>query len=124
MSGLSAGSICWFKWGNSDSRKFKDKNAPLIRVRGLGFINALHCPHYDIEKDREKELKIMMKKTAGVSIALDNCAAIEIVNDSYRILSSKATANAYRVFWKKNKYFKEVITKSTAFKPLAILLKK
>jgi dipeptidase E len=32
LSGLSAGSICWFDYGNSDSRKFTSKSTQLIKV--------------------------------------------------------------------------------------------
>ena len=111
LSGVSAGSICWFRHGNSDSARFgKNKTASMIRVKGLDMVPALHCPHYNIEKGREQSLKEMMKKNRGVAIAIDNCAAIEIVGDQYRILRSKKTANAYKVYWKKGKYFKEVIT--------------
>lgn len=124
LSGLSAGSICWFKNGSSDSRKFAGSEFNYIKVKGIGFVNALHCPHYDIEKNRESDLKKMMKKTPGISIALDNCCAIEIVDDGYKIIASKKTANAYRVFWKKNKYFKEVIIQEKKLKPLKDLLTK
>jgi len=124
MSGVSAGSVCWFKFANSDSRKFKNDNAKLIRVSGLGIINALHCPHYNTEADREESLKEMMRKTPGIAIALDNCAAIEIINDTYRIVASKNTANGYRVYWKKGGYFKEKISKAKEFRSLAELLKK
>lgn len=124
LSGLSAGSVCWFKWCNSDSRRFNNPKAGLIKVSGLGIINALHCPHYDIEKDREPELKKMMRKTPGVAIAIDNCCAIEIVDDKYRIISSKQSANAYKVYWKKNKYYRELIKKENNFILLKDLLKK
>lgn len=124
LSGLSAGSICWFKNGSSDSRKFAKSDFNYIKVKGLGLINALHCPHYNIEKNRESDLKKMMKKTPGISIAIDNCCAIEIIDDKYKIISSKKTANAYRVFWKKNKYFKEVIIQEKKLKPLKDLLTK
>jgi dipeptidase E len=110
LSGLSAGSICWFRYGNSDSGRFgKNKKASMIRVKGLNMIPALHCPHYDIEKGREASLKEMMKKNAGVAIAIDNCAALEIIGYDYRILKSKKSANAYKVYWKDGKYFKELI---------------
>jgi dipeptidase E len=110
LSGLSAGSICWFRYGNSDSMRFgKHKKASMIRVRGLDLIPALHCPHYDIEKGRVASLKKMMQKNSGVAIAIDNCSAIEIIGDQYRILRTKKTANSYKVYWKKGKYFKEVI---------------
>lgn len=123
MAGLSAGSVCWFKYGNSDSRKFKNKDADLIKVRGLDFINALHCPHYDTESDRKNSMKKMMKKTKGVAIALDNCCALEVVDDQYRIVSSRKNANAYKTYWKDNLYFEELIKKEKKFRDLGILLK-
>ncbi|MDD5011292.1 MAG: peptidase E [Phycisphaerae bacterium] len=124
LSGLSAGSICWFRWGNSDSRRLANPKAEMIKVCGLGLVKALYCPHYDFEKDRKKNLKKMMKKTAGVAIAVDNCCAIEILDNKYRIISSKPLANAYKVYWKANKYYEEVIKKDKEFKPLEGLLKK
>jgi len=124
LSGLSAGSICWFKWGNSDSRKFSNPKANLIKVSGLGLINALHCPHYDFDKHRESGLKKMMKKISGVAIAIDNCCAIEIIDNKYRIISSKPSANAYKTCWKDNKYYEQTIKKEKEFKSLSNLLKK
>ncbi len=124
LSGLSAGAICWFRWGNSDSRRMVNPSADLIKVRGLKFINALFCPHYDFEKDRKPELKKMMKKTSGISIAIDDCCAIEIIDDKYRIICSKESAKAYKVYWKANKYYEEVIKKEKTFRDLSALLKK
>jgi len=124
MAGVSAGSICWFHEGNSDSRKAKNPAAPLIKVRGLSLIGALHCPHYDLEVSRRPELKTMMRKTAGVAIAIDNCCALEVVGDKYRIISSKDSANAYKVYWKRGKYFEEQINKSTTLRSISRLLSK
>jgi dipeptidase E len=126
MSGISAGSICWFKNGNSDSRKFKNPKVAfnLIKVSGLGLINALNCPHYDVEENRKADLKKMMKKTSGVAIAIDNCCAIEIIDDKYRIISSKKTANVFKVYWKSNKYYEDLIKKEKELKPLSLLLSK
>ncbi len=124
MSGLSAGSICWFKYGNSDSKKFLNPDAGLIKVAGLGLINALHCPHYDFEAYRKADLKKMMRKTSGVAIAIDNCCAIEIIDNKYRIISSKKSANAFKVYWKANKYHEELIKKEKKLKPINQLLLK
>lgn len=125
MCGLSAGSICWFKYGNSDSRKFKNPNSDLIKVSGLGLIDALHCPHYDVEKNRKPDLKRMMNKTSRVvGIAIDNCCAIEIVDDMYRIIDSKKTANAYKVYWKQGKFIEEKIKKDEKYKKLNELISK
>ncbi len=124
LSGLSAGSICWFKYGYSDSRRFTNSKANHIKVSGLGLINALHCPHYHVEKSRKDGLKKIMRKTPCVAIAIDNCCAIEVIDDKYRIISSKSKANAYKVFWKENKYHEEVIKKEKKLMPLKNLLKK
>jgi len=124
LSGLIAGSICWFKGGNSDSRKIKNKKAKPIKVKGLGFINALCCPHYDIEKYRKKSLKEMMKKTAGVAIALENCSALEIVDDNYRLIISKHGKRGYEVFWNKGKFYKIPIKPEKKLMPIRNLLNK
>jgi hypothetical protein len=40
----------------------------------------------------------MMKKEKGIALALDNCCALEIIDNQYRIIISKPTANAYKVY--------------------------
>ena len=123
LSGLSAGSICWFRYGNSDSGRFgKNKEASMMRVKGLDMIPALHCPHYDIEKGREESLKEMMKKNKGVALAIDNCCAIEIIGNEYKILRTKKTANLYKVYWKNGRYFKELVPAKKNLQPLNELL--
>jgi len=125
MAGLSAGSICWFRGGLSDSvGKNKDDKINYGKVSGLGFIKALHSPHYDFEKARPEALKRIMQKTFGVAIALENCAALEVLDDKYRIIISKPTAKAYAVFWKKGEYCKTEIKQVEEFQSLAEILKK
>lgn len=48
LAGGSAGSLCWFEGGYSDSRPQK-----LTIVNGLGLIQASHCPHYNTEASRK-----------------------------------------------------------------------
>lgn len=124
LSGLSAGSICWFTFGNSDSRKFIGNKNHLIKVSGLWFINALHCPHYDTEPHRQEDLKRMMKNCPLVAIALENNCAIQIKNENYRIITSNSNAKAYKIYWKDWEYCKKEIYKSNVFVPLGNLLKK
>jgi dipeptidase E len=47
MSGGSAGSLCWFQNGTTDSRPIK-----VTKIEGLGWIKGSHCPHYDSEESR------------------------------------------------------------------------
>ena len=83
LSGLSAGSVCWFKYFTSDSDIMDGIRNEYILLEGLGMINAVHCPHFDFEEGRRETLKNLMLKIEEpiVSIAIDNCAAIEIIND-------------------------------------------
>lgn len=48
MAGLSAGSLCWFESGTTDSF------GPELSILGggLGFLPGSHCPHYDGEPGR------------------------------------------------------------------------
>ena len=124
LSGISAGAICWFGYGNSDSRKFTSGSQKLLKVTGLGIIDALLCPHYDSEPRRQADLKRMMKTTSKVAIALDNCVAIEIVDESYRIVTSKPTAKAYKIYWNNGKYFIEEIPASESYSDLSSLIAK
>jgi dipeptidase E len=124
LSGVSAGAICWFRWGNSDSRKFHNPDADMIRVSGLNLINALYCPHYDAEIKRRASFKKMMIKTPGIALAFDNCCAIEIIDEQYRILSSNSTAHAYKVYWRASNFHEDLITEENLFKPLKELLSK
>ncbi len=124
LCGLSAGAICWFRQGNSDSRKFKDgKNKTLIKVTGLNYADLLMCPHYDVEKHRQPSLKAMMKKTQGVAIGLENCAALHIKDDQYRILASKRNKKAYLIYWYRGKYVKQALTPSDNFQSIIELIK-
>jgi dipeptidase E len=124
LSGLSAGSICWFTAGSSDSRRFTSSSNQLINVTGLGFIDAVHCPHYDTEPHRQDDIKTKMMTSAKVAIALDNCAALEVVGDKYRIIKSKSTAKARKLYWGKGTYFVEELQATDSLQNLDSLLAK
>lgn len=124
MAGVSAGSVCWFESGCSDSRRMRNPKADFIRVRGLGLISALHCPHYHQEKDRRAQLKNMMRKTHGVALALDDCTALEVIDGRYRILVSNSKARAYKVYWKGGKFFEERIAATKQFRPIKDIIAK
>ncbi len=110
VSGLSAGSICWFKWGHSDSRKYTAGDGPweYIRVRGLGIIPTAHCPHHD-NRERRLGFRRMIREHGGVGIALDDGCALVCQDDGYRVLSAQDGAGAYRLRRRKGKAITEVI---------------
>ncbi|RKU31288.1 peptidase E [Candidatus Poribacteria bacterium] len=122
LSGLSAGAICWFRYGHSDSRSFSSNSEwDYIRVSGLGLINLTFCPHYHVEK-RETSFANMIARKGGIGIACDNNAAIEIIGDKYRILTSISTAKAYKLFKHKGDTVISELQPQTDYSPLSKLL--
>ena len=100
LSGLSAGSICWFKYGHSDSESFSgEDNWSYIKVDGLGLIRAFHCPHCN-EDDRSEDFSRMIEEYDESGIALKNNCAIVIVDDTYRVISFQEDAKAFKVYKK------------------------
>jgi dipeptidase E len=76
MAGLSAGAICWFDWGHSDSRSYSGRKTwSYIKVRSLGICPGIYCPHLDGEK-RHASFKAMVERERQIGIGCDNKAAI------------------------------------------------
>jgi dipeptidase E len=124
LTGLSAGGMCWFESGHSDSRSFKDsKDWKYIKVSGLGLLKGIHCPHFDSAtkgKKRKTCFKEFMKKYSSIGIAIDNNCAIEFIDGKYKLLRSVKTANAYRVFRVKGKVQLELIPEKGLVKDLYV----
>lgn len=103
LSGISAGSICWFDSGHSDSMSFYNpRKWEYINVKGMGLIQGIHCPHYDSKTlgvPRRKHFRDMIRKTGGVGIAIENNCAIEFIDGRfYKVITSKSYARAYKVY--------------------------
>src|SRR5262245_31461359 len=94
LGGASAGSICWFEEGTTDSRPKE-----LTVVKGLGLLKGSHCPHYDREKDRRPLYqKLIASHEMKPGYACDNDAGIYFENDSVkRIVATRADAKVYYV---------------------------
>lgn len=123
LCGVSAGGICWCDWGNSDSEIISLGNDRMIRVKGLGLIHILFAPHIVTEPNRSESVKQMMKRTYRVpAIQIDN-AALEIIDDKYRILTNDNNSAAQKCYWKNGKYITENII-CTEFKNVEELYEK
>ncbi|XKE94681.1 peptidase E [Metaplanococcus flavidus] len=94
LAGISAGSICWFEEGVTDS--YGDKLEPL---KALGFLSGSNCPHYDGEAERRPTYrKLVDDGTLQPGIAADDGAAIHYIDGEIkRIVSSRPDAKAYFV---------------------------
>lgn len=89
MAGLSAGSICWFETGYSDSTL--DETGQYCVVGGLGFVELFHCPHYD----ERPGFDAFMQACGLPALAIDNNAAVLFQDDRYTFLQSDPHAAAW-----------------------------
>lgn len=94
MAGISAGAICWFEQGVTDSF-----GLPLRPMNALGWLPGSHCPHYDGERDRRPMYRRLVR--AGRLLpgyAADDGAALHFVGHRLdRVVSSRPGARAWRV---------------------------
>ena len=85
ICGLSAGAIAICKYGCSDSRKYKEFK--LTRVTGIGLVNLLVCPHYNLD-GREQELERIMQRTKKIKgVGLKNLQALRIIDSDISVIS-------------------------------------
>lgn len=97
LSGLSAGAICWYEAGLSDSDRFSAHSSSswsLKRLEALGFLPGAFCPHLDKEQ-RHTPLEELVRSSGERAIACDNGAAIYWDGGVAQVLTSLPDACAY-----------------------------
>jgi peptidase E len=94
LAGISAGSICWFEQGITDSIP-----GALTPLPCLGFLPGSNCPHYDGEVERRPAYhRLIGSGQLGAGYAADDGVALHFVGTRLaRIVSSRPTARAYRL---------------------------
>jgi dipeptidase E len=96
LAGVSAGAICWFEWGASDSASPGTRSAPL---RCLGFLKGSCSPHWGGEVHRRRDFHAMIRRgdlPAGYGIC-DGAAAVFEDARLAEVVSNDPTAGAFRV---------------------------
>lgn len=94
LAGISAGGLCWFEAGVTDSL-----SPELVPWRdGLGFLPGSFCPHYDGEELRRPVFTKLVREGFPPGYAADDCVALHFVDTELReVVSSREGARAYRV---------------------------
>ena len=94
LCGLSAGSICWFEEGLTDS--IPEKYTPL---KCLGLLAGSNCPHYDGEPERRPSYhRLLSQGSISKGYATDDGVALHFTGDRLtNIVSSRPTAMAYHL---------------------------
>jgi peptidase E len=93
LTGWSAGMICWFEHGVTDS--FGPALAPL---ECLGFLPGSACPHYDGEEQRRPVYTQLVANGFPAGVAADDDVALHYAGTELRdVVTSREGAGAYRV---------------------------
>jgi peptidase E len=94
LTGWSAGMICWFEAGVTDSF-----GPQLEGMRdGLGFLPGSACPHYDGEERRRPVYTSLVREGYPTGIALDDGVAAHYAGtELVEVFTDRPAAGGYRV---------------------------
>jgi len=92
LAGVSAGAICWFEQGLTDS--WADRLRPLDC---LGFLPGSCCPHYDGEAERRPSLhRLLAGGEIAAGIAIEDWTGVHFIGTNIeRVVSAKKGSRAY-----------------------------
>ncbi len=94
LAGVSAGAICWFEQGLTDS--WADRLRPLDC---LGFLPGSCCSHYDSEpKRRPSYHQLLVNGEVGAGVAIEDWTGVHYKGtELHCVVAAKAGARAYSV---------------------------
>jgi len=94
LGGWSAGSICWFEQGITDSIA-----GPLTALDCLGFLPGSNCPHYNSEKQRRPTYRKMVASGKIVDgYAADDGVALHFVgNKLHRVVANQPRVRGWQL---------------------------
>jgi peptidase E len=94
LAGWSAGAICWFEAGLTDSF-----GPQLEGMRdGLGLLPGSACPHYDGEELRRPRYSALVRDGFPAGIAIDDDVGVRFDGaDLAEVVTTREGATAYRV---------------------------
>lgn len=93
LGGISAGSLCWYEEGVTDSVPGK-----LGALNCLGILKGSHCPHYDGEVERKPAYQNLILNGMKDGIACDDGVAAVFENEKFvEFVSSRPSARGYVV---------------------------
>jgi dipeptidase E len=91
--GASAGMICWFEHGVTDSF-----GPGLDSVECLGFLPGSACPHYDGEEQRRPRYRALVENGLPAGLAADDGVGLHFEGtELVEVVSCRPGAAAYRV---------------------------
>ena len=96
-----------------------------IRVKGMGLISSLACPHFDSETGgvkRKQDFLQMVQRHRAIGLGIDNHGAIVFAEGSFRVIACRPGAGAYQVYMDGHGAAVREISQAQGFKPVSTLL--
>ena len=92
LTGVSAGAICWFEQGLTDS--FSDG---LRLLDCLGFLPGSCCPHFDGEVQRRPSYHTLLASgEISAGVAIEDWTGVHFIgSEIHKVITSKRGARAY-----------------------------
>ena len=93
LCGVSAGAICWFEYGHSDS------GGNFALIDGLGLLPGALCPHFSSEAGRQASfVELVQREGIQPAYAVDDGVAVHFKNGKYHeIIHNSTTGDAYEL---------------------------
>lgn len=96
LAGISAGAILLSQGGYSDALIIRGESEHYEYLEGLNFVNVDFCPHYKSNPDKDKDLTNYLESNEKTKMyCLENCTALKIIDNSYQVIKSDVSKNAY-----------------------------
>jgi len=68
-----------------------------MAVRGLGLVDVVGCPHFSADQRRPSGAASIAARRRRTILGLDDCAALVVVDDEYRIMSAREGSGVHLV---------------------------
>ena len=106
LSGVSAGAICWFDKGITDSYAEE-----LTIIDCLGIVGGIACPHFDEEKEREPYVNdVINREIIKSCICIEGNCALHVKNNiKYSSIDFGNGKKCFRVYKENNTLKKEIL---------------
>ena len=109
LAGISAGAIAYLKSGLSDTEIINNISDNYVKVDGLGFIDYMFVPHFSSDPKKREDLNEVLKDNKNeLALCVDNCAAIEVTDQSISVIKSDYKAKAYKATYKDGLCLEEI----------------
>ena len=122
LCGVSAGAICWFERGHSDSMAFYDRDRwDYIAVTGLGLVKGMACPHYNgrtYNVPRRRDFRAMMRKRGGRGLGIDNHCAVVFTKSGYRVVTTKERVGAHALCVERGELIERKLDSEADYRPI------